>query len=702
MTSTCRGIWSAVAPLAAAFVAAAATTAFAQDDPTTDLEAAVDETIDEILVTGRRTPDGVPVVPLNAIGSRDVLGPERVKEIGAREMNDLIVNLPAISTRPYNGGEASAPSFSMRGLPDDGLTEYIHVLIDGVPASPLQYGWTAFSFLPITVERVYAVDYIRGAHSVRYSPNTVGGILNFVTEPIPVEPMARFRQSIGNFGYSSSTFSVGGTQDGLGAIFTVVDRQGDGYRDDGDFSQTDWNAKLRLDIDECSWVAGSVSYFDDEHQAPGGLTLAEFDDDRWGNTRPRNSFDGDRTAADVVYHVDTDDGWIEGFSYWSETNRHLFAQRPQFGKVSSYSDWTDTSTQWALGFRIQHTVEFAGMKHTLFGGARYHDEAIPAWRMRTVPLSGGPGRPTLDNDLSLDAFSMHLDDTFQPIEKLTVTAGLRWEDASMSGKDPILGFDDNEDFDDVLPGIGASYETTENSAVFANYFEGFRAPQVWGVGEKAAGHDLKFERSDSTEVGFRFRDVNGFTGSITWWRARFDDFGVFYTGFYENLGKTKSDGFDYELGLDLGTLTPELQGFSVWGSMTTQDAELRSGPDAGNDMPYSWDKKASWTVRYESADRISAAINGTYVGRSYSDEANTGFDSADGTLGVNPSRTLWDGRVAKVFELSETTELELAAGVTNATDHEWFVHSRGGFFGGGKVAGAPRQTYMTVGLTVNW
>ena len=32
-------------------------------------------------------------------------------------------------------------------------------------------------------------------------------------------------------------------------------------------------------------------------------------------------------------------------------------------------------------------------------------------------------------------------------------------------------------------------------------------------------------------------------------------------------------------------------------------------------------------------------------------------------------------------------------GATNVFDAEWFVHSRGGFFGGGKVAGAPQQVY---------
>jgi hypothetical protein len=41
-------------------------------------------------------------------------------------------------------------------------------------------------------------------------------------------------------------------------------------------------------------------------------------------------------------------------------------------------------------------------------------------------------------------------------------------------------------------------------------------------------------------------------------------------------------------------------------------------------------------------------------------------------------------------------------GATNLFDKEWFVHSRGGFFGGGLVAGAPFQAYASFSVIVNW
>ncbi|MHB9008345.1 MAG: TonB-dependent receptor family protein [Limisphaerales bacterium] len=646
----------------------------------------------------------VPVVPLESIGSRNVFGPEQVRETGAREINDLVQHIPAISTRPYNGGEASAPSFSMRGLPDDGLTEYLNVLIDGVPAGPLPYGWTAFSFLPVTPDRLEAVDYLRGAHAVRYSPNTVGGVLNFITTPIPQEPSAGVRGTFGDYGYLSLMGTGGGTWGATGLGATGVYREGDGYRDHGGFQQFDLNAKARHRLDEQSWIAASVSYMEDEHQSPGGLTQAQFDADPFANARPENRFDGHRFVADSVYHRDFDEtAWIEGFTYLSQTERHLQAQRPHFGDPLTLSDWQDTSWFFGVGARLEKSFDLAAMEHTLYGGFRYQREWLPGYELVSSPFAGGAGALTQDSEFTTDTLSLHLDDTFKPFERLTVQLGARLEwipDAS--GSDPIQGWEFEEDYFTVLPGVGVSYELTGQWAVFANYFEGFRAPQVWGYRDAAvADHGLIFESSRAVEAGTRVRGPLGFNGATTFWLNNYDDFGVYYDNSYNNLGEILAQGVDFELEWLAGRVCPTFEGFSVAGSFTLQDSELRSGPFEGNDVPYAWHHKASWRVRY-ARQGWTATLGGTYVGDSFSDEANTSVASADGRLGINPSRVIWDARLAKLIALTERAGLELAVGANNLFDHDWYVHSRGGFFGPGLAAGPPRQVYGSVNLSVKF
>jgi len=657
----------------------------------------------EVLVIGRRVDQGVPVVPLNGIGSRDVFGPERVRETGARDLNDLVQNLPALSARPYNGGEAAAPSFSMRGLPDDGLTEYIHILIDGVPANALPYGWTAFSFMPITTERIYAIDYIRGGHTLRYSPNTVGGVLNFITRPIPSKPTVEARSTLGSFDYSSTLLSGGGAMGDLGVLATYVDRRGEGYRRNGAFDQQDFNLKFRLDRGEGNWTAASFSYMEDEHQAPGGLSRRQFRNDRFANARPYNRFDGFRGVFDLVDHEPAGAGWVEPFAYFSETGRHLRAQRPQTGKPSSIEDWDDESFFAAAGLRGQQSVEILGGTHLLYGGVRLQRDWLPSWKLRTGSFPRGPGKLTQDARYALDAFSAHIDDTFEPLGGLTVNGGVRAEwipDAR--GRDSVGGWSFQDRFFTLLPGLGASYAVSDRWAFFSNYYRGFRAPQVWGYAFTRRNADLVFEKGATAEVGTRIRDAGAFSGSLTGWRTVYDDFGVFFTGFYENLGKIVANGVDFELECEMGRVLPLLDGLNLSGSVTVQDSEMQTGPNAGNDVPYAWHKKAAWRARYECGAGWTASLGGVFVGDSYSDEANSFRQTPDGRIGLNTGWAIWDARLARHVQLREHTSLEFAVGATNLLDSRFSVHSRGGFFGPGQVAGAPRQAYFSLDLVLEW
>lgn len=660
-----------------------------------------------VIVTGRAPADNVPKVPLDSVGSRDVFTPEQIAETGARDLNDLLLHVPAISTRPYNGGESAAPSFSMRGLPDDGLTEYVHVLIDGVPASPMPYSWTAFSFFPLTPDRIHAVDFMRGAHSVRYSPDTVGGVLNFITEPVPTEGALEFRSTFGDYGYSSNLVSGGATNGRFGWSVTYVDRQGDGYREDGGFEQQDANLKLRRELESGGWWAFSTSYMTSDHQAPGGLTLTEFEADRWANTRPKNRFEGERGVADFVFHKDlSGDVWYEAFTYASLTKRHLVAQRPHFPQPSdtlTLSDWKDDSYFVGVGGRAESTYEAFGQEHLLYGGIRYQREWIPSWTIESMPYDGGASTRTQADEYELDAISVHLDDTFHPIDSLKVTAGVRLEHIpSAKGTNEVgtntYSFD--ESITEWLPGIGAAYTFRPDWALFGNYHRGFRAPQAWGFGltPDPAAAEVDFETADTAEIGLRYDDSESVTAAVILWRNSYDQFFVFDSGFYENLGEIEATGVDLEGQVNV----PGIDNLALIGSITFQDSELQAGPNAGNQVPYAWKQKAAWRLRYSNPSGWVASFGGTYVGESFSDDANTEAENANGNLGRNPSRTLWDAQVAREWGVGMDGLLRLGVGATNLFDHEWYVHSRGGFFGGGKVAGPPRQAYVSISYKVGF
>ncbi len=107
-----------------------------------------------------------PVVPLDAPGTRDVLSPRRVRDISPTSVAEVAGHLPGVTSRLYSGDEYMRPSISSRGMPDNGFTEHVSVLVDGFNMSTLAYGWTAISIFPFTAERIWAAALprrVRGA-----------------------------------------------------------------------------------------------------------------------------------------------------------------------------------------------------------------------------------------------------------------------------------------------------------------------------------------------------------------------------------------------------------------------------------------------------------------------------------------------------------------------------------------------------------
>lgn len=249
------------------------------------------------------------------------------------------------------------------------------------------------------------------------------------------------------------------------------------------------------------------------------------------------------------------------------------------------------------------------------------------------PFTGGPATVTQDQDFTLDTISVHLDDTARVTQRLSVNAGVGSNGCRRSKG--AIAWPGGSSTSRSLPRCPASARTQppNTGPCSATTSWGFRAPQVWGYGSAAtAGHGLVFEDGRSAELGTRVQALAGFAGAVTLWHNDYDDFGVDHDGSYNNLGEITARGVDFELEWDAGRVWEPLTGLSFFAGLTLQNSELGSGPFDGNDVPYAWHDKASWRVRYARWG-WSATLGGTYVGDSYSDEANTVTPSADGRLG---------------------------------------------------------------------
>lgn len=140
----------------------------------------------DIKVVGDWLGDAQQSVVQNHPGARTVVRREAMVEKGAMNVRDVLRGIPGVQVQDSNGTGGSDLSLNVgvRGLTSR-LSPRSTVLIDGIPAAFAPYGQPQLSMAPISSGNLDSIDVVRGAGSVRYGPQNVGGVINFVTRAIP-------------------------------------------------------------------------------------------------------------------------------------------------------------------------------------------------------------------------------------------------------------------------------------------------------------------------------------------------------------------------------------------------------------------------------------------------------------------------------------------------------------------------------------
>ncbi|HEY0121226.1 MAG TPA: TonB-dependent receptor plug domain-containing protein, partial [Rhizobium sp.] len=199
--------------------------------------------LETITVTGNWLDEPNEEKVLKHAGARTIIDRKRVDESGASNIRDVLRQVPGVQVQDSSGTGGSDVSLNLgvRGLTSR-LSPRSTVLIDGIPLSYAPYGQPQLSLFPLVLGNVDTIDVVRGAGSVRYGPQNVGGIINFVTRPIPDDftaDVSSGAEIYGNNGHVKATpsFFMGGTNaDGLGAALLYSGIHGEGYRDSNDRS----------------------------------------------------------------------------------------------------------------------------------------------------------------------------------------------------------------------------------------------------------------------------------------------------------------------------------------------------------------------------------------------------------------------------------------------------------------------------------
>lgn len=631
----------------------------------------------------------------NQPGSVSLITEEDLTLRQPRSTEDALRAVPGVTIK---GEEESAvvANIGVRGLSSGDYKTLI--LEDGVPIAPGLFVGNGRYYNP-RIQRMEAIEVLKGASSLRYGPSTIGGVINYITKD--PEDGAALTLRTGSFNTHEASLEVGGTSPSQEAKFgaIVTHAQSDGFMDKG-YDMTDVMLKAGMAVGENQWLSVKFTdYKNDANISYRGLFLQAYRDGAEYNPAPDDFFLTGRRSLDVNHEWDINESLkLKTLVYGSETYRDYWRYGVDGDASAEAGRWiyTDSLNGNNRSFDRLGVDSRLTVSHQLFGinneaevGVRLMNESMDDQTIgatRATPRTGTINKDVVD---SAESLAVHAQNRFAITSDVALTAGVRVERYEQSRLDKRLATNNQADTSntEVLPGVGVTYQINPSLQLFGSVYKAFSPALNGDALDGFSDQQLDAERSINAEVG-----VRGAHG-------RFDyEAAAFYMDFdnqiipansntqFQNTngGETVHQGFEAALGVDLGA------GFRVKTNATYIPTAEFSGdrldeegnittPD-GNRVTYVPEWVANLGLEH-NVGSLRTSLNVHYTDKQYTDVMNTVAITEQTSgffLGQIDSYTLLD--LNAVYELNPN--ITLSASAKNLTDEHYIASLRQGIYVG--------------------
>lgn len=471
-------------------------------------------------------------------------------------------------------------NFSYRGLGNPQESEFVTVLMDGVPLASDWIGFPTLYYLPLP-QTVSEIQLIRGGSSLLYGPEPAPAV-NFVAKhPLPGSPWNFYAEGIGGANGYYSTY--GAVQEASGPIELRLAGgyvHTDGQRDNGQYFlwQTQGYFGWRPDDHQLLAVDFNSSRFDGGD--PGRLTFQQFLNDPDQSTTPFNHNWVDRYSVVPRYELEFGDGWLLQAKAWF-THQEIDSRAannidPITGAFPSSTTVADEEfNNGGFDIRVRKNwgddTMFRGSTLT-FGGTVFHGDA-PFTRYRLTTMAFGPGilfdaprdstsgTQTLDQDRTSDYQAFFIENLFR-LGKFHIVPSFRLDHENVDVDTrigPTLG-DRTADRTVPLWGIGLGNDFGDRNETYFSASSGWRPTRYFDVSSPFQPLDPRNSpdpfKSLDFELGVHGTPFRGFWYDVGGFWMEFDnrtetrflnDSGEFVI---VNTGSTRHRGVEGELSYD--------------------------------------------------------------------------------------------------------------------------------------------------------
>ncbi|BDS10359.1 TonB-dependent receptor domain-containing protein [Aureispira anguillae] len=159
-------------------------------------------------------------------------------------IQDALASVSGISAFSDGGIGSSRINIGVRGL-DPRQSQRVVLLEDGLPLQTSPYLMSLGTFNTPPVERIKSIEILKSASALRYGAQSIGGVINFITQTPRQAMGGKIRLQGGMNGFASALAEIGGFgTEKIRPEFQFLYKRGDGYKSHNTFSQVNGNARL--------------------------------------------------------------------------------------------------------------------------------------------------------------------------------------------------------------------------------------------------------------------------------------------------------------------------------------------------------------------------------------------------------------------------------------------------------------------------
>jgi vitamin B12 transporter len=590
-------------------------------------------TMEEVVVTASRIEEPLRYSP----DSVTIITGEEIQKKGKKTVIDVLKDIPGISIVQY-GSPGGSSSIYTRG------TNNAHtlIMIDGMRVGDPMSTDGKMSIADLSTDNIERIEIVRGAQSVLYGSDAIGGVINIITKKGKGKPKFYLSAEGGSFKTFREKAGVSGSNDKVNYAASVsrLDMKRVS-RADEDLGNTekdyyhDTNISVRLDgqISETAKAGFSVRHSESSMDMDGGWPFADNNEVQ----------DTDITTISTNFDQDILDWW-----------QHVI----KFGITETKREYTNDG---AFNGTYKGTMKLASWQHNFF--IREIDTVTAGFDYQEE--SGDVQNPWGNiSEKKVDTKSFFIQNKLTPFKGFSFTLGARHDDHQTFGnKSTYKG------------ALAYFYENT-GTKVRGSYGTGFHAPSLYQLYSSYGDTNLKPEESKGYDVGI---DQELFDKKVllsaTYFHTKIDDLIDWnsVTSKYYNVGKVKTEG--WETGFSVKPLT--WLSFDIHYTYTEAKNEDEGDTNNGNDLIYRPKHAGGASLNIKPLEKLNLNLNAQYVGKRYREKDNS--ESM-------PAYTLYN--FAASYDVMEW--LKIFGRVENLTDKKYqSIYKYGepgiGFYGGVKV-----------------